>query len=868
MNEQVDLNEGDEVDEDEESLGEDAVDLATMLDDDVDRKSRETNGKPKIASASVEEQSDGEGFSENSDVDAAEDDGTDTDPSKISQLNRLISSLHQEETEPKEPWALEAHESMEPSDVNLRLEVDPAKLMSRTTDAAEKRALKLLRDDTKSSKRNGIPKKLVAPLAKRQRDQLERKAANKRANDTLGRWVDTVKQHRRAEHLHFPVEYPGEKGTYGEHRLLPTTTATATNNLESTIQSILQESGLSSQRAGEDEDKLRKWEELQTNKLPLEEVLARRADLRQQRDLLFREEVRAKRIKKIKSKTYRRVHRKERQRQSQRERDALAADGVDVSEDEREYNDRRRAEERMGAKHKDSRWSKSVKASKRSKWDEDARTSVMEKARRHEELMRRIQGQEIQKEDNDSSDITSDEEDDDEDGDGEQVRAKSLQRQLGRLDQPKRLSDRSTKLASMPFMQKADVAKKARNDEDIERMRRELAGEESRSDDSDANAARTGRKKYGPTRKQAARLTAGKRSEFEERAGSDDDRDSEADLVEKPTDSKFGKSTRAVIKANAFQAAPSLAGADTNRSLSTKGPNNQSSQIFGASSSGNNTVVAGKSITQTSRNIISQASKSALPRTDIDIGTDNPFLAETLSNKKTGQPPTPLVLGKSGSSQDQPKASSKLVPQATSKSKSRQTSEKASAPRISAPDADGWQTVTYGCDDDDASERASDEGHGLPFVTRNQELTAKAFAGDDVENEFATEKRATVAEEGDHVVDETLPGWGSWVGEGLSKAAQRRNRGKVLVKHEGVAPEQRQDAKLERVIINEKRAERNTKYMASSLPFPFESREQYERSLRMPKGPEWTTRRTFHTATVPRVVVKQGIIRPLDKPLV
>ncbi|KAI5302782.1 Serine/threonine-protein kinase [Ascosphaera pollenicola] len=49
---------------------------------------------------------------------------------------------------------------------------------------------------------------------------------------------------------------------------------------------------------------------------------------------------------------------------------------------------------------------------------------------------------------------------------------------------------------------------------------------------------------------------------------------------------------------------------------------------------------------------------------------------------------------------------------------------------------------------------------------------------------------------------------------------------------------------------------------------PFESRQQYERSLRLPVGPEWTTKTTFQDATKPRVMLKQGIIKPLEKPLV
>ena len=48
----------------------------------------------------------------------------------------------------------------------------------------------------------------------------------------------------------------------------------------------------------------------------------------------------------------------------------------------------------------------------------------------------------------------------------------------------------------------------------------------------------------------------------------------------------------------------------------------------------------------------------------------------------------------------------------------------------------------------------------------------------------------------------------------------------------GTAPKKRKDAKLEKVIINEKRVKKNGKYPASQLPHPFETKGQYERRFR------------------------------------
>jgi U3 small nucleolar RNA-associated protein 14 len=129
--------------------------------------------------------------------------------------------------------------------------------------------------------------------------------------------------------------------------------------------------------------------------------------------------------------------------------------------------------------------------------------------------------------------------------------------------------------------------------------------------------------------------------------------------------------------------------------------------------------------------------------------------------------------------------------------------------------------------------------------------------------EFAAEKKTTIADEESTEIVNHLPGWGSWTGDGANKKGH-----KTVTKKPGIDANKRKDKKLERVIINEKRAKPTVKYMASQLPFPFESREQYERSLRVPKGKEWTTKKTFQDATRPRVIVKQGVIAPLRKPLV
>lgn len=819
----IDLDEGDSADGeeeyDEDDLGEDAIDLATALDqyeEDEAEEQREKKQKKRASAfdGSDEESSEGEDMEADDASEMSSDEDDDDD--RQAQLQDLISSLASKEDEKRKGKRVDVHESAAPDEFGVARKVDLLSLKPKVTDAEKKKALKLLEDD-KSTKRNDIARKLDAPLPKRQQDKLDRAAANAKANETLDRWTDTIKRNRRAEHLMFPLQNSSGGEPTGAKTLQPTTTAAPANDLESTIQSILQQSGLSNGK--EDEDKIQKWEELQTNKLPIEEVLKRRAELRMQRELLFREEVRAKRIKKIKSKAYRRVHRKEREKMLEKEREQLKADGVDLSEEEREYNDRRRAEERMGAKHRNSKWAKGIKATGRAAWDQDALEGVTEMARRNEELRRRVEGKTIRDDDEEGSDLPSDEESE-EDGQSDDD---ALQRTLGKLKENP-FSTGKSKLGEMAFMKRSEAVKRAQNDEAVESIRRELAGEDSAEEELDENATKAGRRKYGPNANVTAPAIQLNRSEFEERPGSDGEEDAQ----------------------------PATNGNEPAREQSSNKP---ASKKAGANGLSNGTR------------------KPAAPQMENESGSPNPFLVKAKKEKKAPKEPELLpttVVTKPAAPTPAPKAKSQKKSKQSEKPQETKVDEFLKQ-RVTEADDDGWATVLGGQDgDEDQDDQGiEDEGIDLDAVMRNQALTAKGFAGDDVDADFEAEKNATIAEEESAEVTTFLPGWGSWTGEGMSKAEKKRNLGAKTVTHKsGIDANKRKDKKLDKVIINERRVKPNTKYMASQLPFPFETREQYERSLRVPQGKEWVTKKTHQDVTKPRVIVKQGIIKPLRKPLV
>ncbi|EKG13300.1 Small-subunit processome Utp14 [Macrophomina phaseolina MS6] len=822
----IDLEEDEEEaeeDSDDESLGSDAVDLAQMLDDyekeqnqakSKDKKSRKQQEASEESEGSDSDEDEEEEESEASDFQMSEDETDDKDPGKISQLQDFISTISQgADAKNNKSRVVDVHEGTAPSEfgVGASQKLDIGDLLAGTNDPNAKKIIKMLKDN-KSSRRKGIPGKLEAPLPKRQQDKLDRIAANEKAKETLERWVDTVKQNRRAEHISFPIKDPDAQEPMGTKALLPLTTAAPANDLESTIQSIMVESGLATGKKAEDQ--IAEFEELQTNKMPIEEVIARRAELRKARDLLFREEVRSKRLKKIKSKSYRRVHRKERERLEEQERQALAEAGVDISDEERERNDRRRAEERMGAKHRESKWAKGVKATGRAAWDDDARDGLTEMARRSEELRRRIEGKDVRGEDDDVSDISS-ESDADDDEDLDAGEARSLRRQLDRVDeQDPTESGGLSKLASLKFMQRAEGAQKARNDEDIERMRRELAAEDGEDEEEEEydQAQSIGRKVFGPSSNKptqsAKKIT---RNEFEEQPGSDEEMEA-GDEVKFILDNKDQPSN-----SRKQQTASTVRDRNRNPLAAARQPSEEPQE--------NAWLVGPSKEDKKSKSKSREATSSGLAPTLEDVSDNRPS--------------------------DKPKQA------------------KAKATEAPAPtDADGWTTVTYRTQE--ASDDESEHEPTNPFVLKKESLVEKAFAGDEVADTFELEKRAVEEEEGDKIIDNTLPGWGSWAGEGLSKRDKKRKPGRrFLTTEKGVEKDKRKDAKLKNVIINEKRVKKNAKYLASSLPFPHQSKQVYESTLRRPLGPEFNTKEVFQDSTKPRVMVKPGVvIKPLAKPLV
>ncbi|KAH7419436.1 Utp14 protein-domain-containing protein [Cadophora sp. MPI-SDFR-AT-0126] len=807
----VNLDEEEEEDSDSEledgDLGEDAVDMAIYLDmlDAEETEEREVaKGKGQNREKDTDEDmfgSESEKDSEQSDEDPSSESSSDEDddvlnPEKIAALDQMIESIPQD-GDHKEAAAKRRNDYIITSSAISMSGLPSSKKRISQDVAVTDPSVK----ESKTSKKKLAPSKV--PLEKRQQDRLDRSAAYEKSKETLDRWTDTVKHNRRADHLMFPLQDNEIASAHSNKSLMPANLSKPFNELEATIQSILEESGLAIADGKDDEDKIREFEELETKKMSLEEVKERRDQLRMARELMFREEAKSKRIKKIKSKSYRKVHRKQREKQDRLEKEALLEGGFEPSEDEMEKQDRRRAEERMGAKHRESKWAKAMKGTGRAAWDEDARSGITEMARREDELRKRVEGRAVRKEfENDSDESLSDSDDDSNEDDDSGTRKRLLQnlKDLGRPD----LMDETlpgARLANMDFMRKADAARKKQNDAAAEELRRELAGEETPSEEEDGDI---GRRIFGPSSHVASKKKAAKLDEFEERVESDDE-----DTAERQV---HGTENAPIETA-------SSASKSSKRPLSKP-------------------ILKSKPETQTQGGAWSRVTSKSSVVSEAEAKRRRHKKNDATDVEELDLSQAALLVSKSKSTKKPPKKGKKAT---------------VLIDALSDSNAD--------------SENEDDSGPYLPFALRDQDLIKRAFAGADVVGEFEAEKKQTIEDEEDKVVDNTLPGWGSWVGEGVSKKENAKNKGRFLTKVDGIKADKRKDAKLDKVIINEKRVKKNSKYLATTLPHTFETQQQYERALRLPIGPQWSTKETFQDATKPRVLVKQGIIAPMSKPL-
>ncbi|KAK0220989.1 Utp14-domain-containing protein [Armillaria nabsnona] len=540
---------------------------------------------------------------------------------------------------------------------------------------------------------------LSAPLPQRAQERLDREAAYEKTKEEVDKWSATMKRIQEAEHLSFPLQAKPEGRVSALElaaKFQPTTA------LESSVDALLKTARLRDEDIHETEEGI-----LKMNNLSVEEVAQRRAELRKTRELMFRAEIKAKRVAKIKSKTYRKIKRKEKERLGEKIDEGGSDDEEMVMKKEME-----RARERATLRHKNTgKWAKQMRG--KESWDEEGRKGIEEMLDRGERLRRKIAGK--------GSDESDDDSDGQESADGPEDIRQHAFNELARLDNDtEELPQDKSKGKSvfeMKFMKDAMARQQNETNKIVDDFVKELGGggeaEESGNEGGDDPSSgvvvsRTGGRvtyrpgaptSQPPTKTPKPSTVPSSAVEME---------------VEKPE-----LTSPAPVPAPAATSEPSRDREESNPWLSV---GSSSSKV----SRKKNEVVVDKNsnLTEKSKNKLKKKAKKT--EKEKSMAQDDAVVEISVENV--------LTLGKVADDD--------------------------------GGDSDGNSEVE--AQEKMLETKNKKKGKNVAFEQRD--LVKMAFAGDNVVQEFEELKRREIEADAPKEVDTTLPGWGSWGGAGTRKA--------------------------------------------------------------------------------------------------
>ncbi|ELR11420.1 Utp14 protein [Acanthamoeba castellanii str. Neff] len=799
---------------------------------------------------------------------------------------------------------------------------------------------------------------LAQPLDQPIKQKLTREEAyEKKKEEITDKWETTVRENRKADHLKFPFAEPApEKLTAAKLALIDT----PQNDLERGIADILAQSGVTKQAIDH-------FEGLDMNELSTDEVKQREAQIKKMKAVLFYEESKAKRRKKIKSKAYHRILKKQKQK-SAMSLDELGQLDEETARAEAEKIERLRIQERITQRHKNKgKWAQ--RQLTRGHLDTETRQAISEQIKIRDQLLKKQMNA-----------------NEDDDADIDDMNEEELQEALDMLE--KEEAPQVTKgLMGMDFMKRgqkrrADEMREAKEEweRDMEEMMRQrdadsddenLEAEAKAPEETEVKGRRTVQKDLGTTQAGSSGSSApvkfsGATHQTEKAALSSGRtvRMSGHATIDVPALLKKGtkQTTKEPEIANIFavEEFPDVEGAGpvvhdvnktkdevaailkesegqaeskrTNKKKKVKKANNgetpekskaaparkQTPTKAAAVSSSASSEVDTQTTVEEEEALASPKPKGPLSVAHIKAPTARPqavpdeedeadHISTTTTTTKTSRhaPRNPevhdmenpwmkrssaatgvvakktahsvITASHAGTTADD-KVSKKQKKEALGKRQQAETTLKINVERL-ITDVASAQVKEH---DDDRS--GADSGNGssssfnlLASATEEQkELIKRAFANDDVVEEFKAAKRAELEADAPAPAKPTvMPGWGAWVGEGVTKPTRPPKKQPRIQKPKRakdglpVKPPTRTDDGLDHVIINQKRDKKFARYRADQLPSTFRKQpELYEAQLQTPLGREWNTQHVFNSITRPRIETKAGhIIRPISQPL-
>ena len=358
-----------------------------------------------------------------------------------------------------------------------------------------------------NNKKKKTPQKKLettkAPVSRVISDRASRKVHYESTTNDVSRWKDAIHEQRDAETLDFRTN----KGGATTNRITRDTLVEkfeATNEFEKELQSALEKAGMEDEKMMSKREKQRLTgeeeedddnnndgdnfdsdvdDDLGSNRITLQEYKKRHGELAKLRALMFYEEQKRHRINKIKSKKYRKIRKRQRDRHQEAENKAAHLDDPATAEREQiEREEMDRMKERMTLAHKNtSKWARHV-LRRGKNMDVEERRALSLQIAKGNELRRKVMGEDgdgtLSDDDDEETEesllkkareiLMENEDDEDNDGDG-----KGKKKGLFQLE----------------FMKRGMEAQRTRAKEEARKLLEELEANEmaamSSADDSD-----------------------------------------------------------------------------------------------------------------------------------------------------------------------------------------------------------------------------------------------------------------------------------------------------------------------------------------------------------------------------------------------
>lgn len=711
-------------------------------------------------------------------------------------------------------------------------------------------------------------KALPVPLSEPVAGRIERSVAYEKASEELtGKWAGVVQRNRRSKVLSFPMNGPGERIARSTGDVART--FKAANEYEREIDHLLREAGVVNDTQVLDGEERDVNDDLGVANISKEELVERRRELAKVRSLVFHYDQKMKRIKKIKSRKYRRLLKKEKEKLKEI---GNVSDGL--PEEAAIRAERRRAEERMTLRHKNtSKWVRRQLSRGETRRNPEARAAIEEQLQLHQELKQR------QEEEIPDSDHESDS--DDSVGEGTEQWDEELHGMKKQLEEDQQRKQNHKKgIMGLRFMQAAQERKR----KEAIALLNEMGNEVSEDEDDDENEIA---RDMQPVGRQAFAGAQVKESEKSKKQPSATDVDANVldddDFVNGEEGDDAHALKERVINEYEESAKNGTAG------ISSGAAGKLSQTIMGASTvkSGFTTALGGRLKADSNKSWANNVSSGAEKVTGTEEDLTSRGVATESDGKKNAANQNPWLntvsadVGNVTAFEGGEKPRSKLANDEDNDDKnnvsavvtSRDGAQKSSKKRLRFNgNMQGVERSKENRDVlNDKPRNFADDGDrdGEGDLAR-MSFVAKAFSGigGADEADFQTMKDTEISRSLPTAKDlgaEVLPGWGSWDGAGMKKkeraesafARAARERLEAARKN---AISKRKDRKLAHVILDEKRVKQAAELTLASVPFPFTSAKQWQRELDTPVCQELLSGNAFSAGVAPRVKKKAGVV--------